>query len=92
MLEYCSVLVSYANLIPSILNVHLRMDKMSHTLAYVGAICCGVGTPLKIILNILKKSRKNRKDRIQNILTRSSSHNVHKKWTNMDIVIEILMT
>ena len=43
---YCSVPVTYAKLMPNGCNVHQRMDKMSHTSAYVGAIRCGVSTPL----------------------------------------------
>ena len=35
--------VPYAKLMP---NVHQRMDKISRTSAYVGAIRCGVSTPL----------------------------------------------
>ena len=43
---YCSVHVTYAKLMPNVCNLHQRMDKMSHTSAYVGAIRCGVSTPL----------------------------------------------
>ena len=35
---------------PNVCNVHQRMDKMSHTSAYVGAIRCGVSTPLEVNL------------------------------------------
>ena len=42
---YCSVPITYARLIPNVCNVHQRMDKISHTSAYVGAIRCGVSTP-----------------------------------------------
>ena len=43
---YCSVPITYAKLTPNVCNVHQRMDKISHTSAYVGAIRCGVSTPL----------------------------------------------
>ena len=43
---YCSVPLTYAKLIPNVCSVHQRMDKISHTSAYVGAIRCGVSTPL----------------------------------------------
>ena len=43
---YCSVPLTYAKLMPNVCNVHQRMDKISHTSAYVGAIRCGVSTPL----------------------------------------------
>ena len=42
----CSVPLTYAKLTPNVCNVHQRMDKISHTSAYVGAIRCGVSTPL----------------------------------------------
>ena len=45
MTEYCSVPVTYAKLMPNMCNVHQRMDNMSHTSSYVGAIRCGVSTP-----------------------------------------------
>ena len=41
---YCSVPVTYANLMSNVCNVHQRMNKISHTSAYVGAIRCGVST------------------------------------------------
>ena len=45
MSAYCSVPLTYAKLMPNVCNVHQRMDKISHTSAYVGAIRCGVSTP-----------------------------------------------
>ena len=41
---YCSVPLTYAELMPNVCNVHQRMDKISRTSAYVGAIRCGVST------------------------------------------------
>ena len=43
---FCSVPLTYAKLMPNVCNVHQRMDKISHTSAYVGAIRCGVSTSL----------------------------------------------
>ena len=43
---YCSVPLTYAKLMPNVCNVHQRMDKISHTSAYISAIRCGVSTPL----------------------------------------------
>ena len=48
---YCSVPLTYAKLMPNVCNVHQRMDKISHTSAYVGAIRCGVSTPLLFFSN-----------------------------------------
>ena len=38
----CSVPVTYGKLMPSVCNVHQRMEQMSHTSAYVGSRHTGV--------------------------------------------------
>ena len=56
---YCSVPLTYAKLMPNVCNVHQRMDKISHTSAYVGAIRFGVSTPnVAMLMNRLAYSTK----------------------------------
>ena len=73
---YFSVPLTYAKRMPNVCNVHQRMDKISHTSAYVGAIRCGVSTPLPMqyteIFLALKIEEKNISD-CQILETKSSN-------------------
>ena len=53
MSAYCNVPVTNAKLMPNVCKVHQRMDKISHTSAYVGAIRCDVSTPLHQIFYVI---------------------------------------
>ena len=66
---YCSVPLTYAKLMPNVCNVHQRMDKISHTSAYVGAIRCGVSTPLVSLVFVLKVGKLHQTSALQDFET-----------------------